>query len=57
VAVLDCRESFGSLVGAGAESYPACFFEDDEDVPLRRRGRGVGRGRGWRGWFCCSGKG
>jgi len=54
-AVLGCRESFGSLVGAGAEAYPACFFEDDEDVPLRRRGRGVGRGSGWRGWFCCGG--
>ena len=57
-AVLGCRESFGSLVGAdpgSGEAYPACFFEDDEDVPLRRRGRGVGRGRGWRGWFCCGG--
>lgn len=57
-AVLGCRESFGSLVGGDGsigEGYPACFFEDDEDVPLRRRGRGAGRGRGWRGWFCCGG--
>jgi hypothetical protein len=56
--VLGCRESFGSLIGGdvgGGEAYPACFFEDDEDVPLRRRR--AGSGRGWRKWFCCGGKG
>ena len=42
--------------GGGGEAYPACFFEDDEDVPLRRRGR-ARSGRGWRKWFCCGGKG
>lgn len=57
-AVLGCRESFGSLIGGDVgvgEAYPACFFEDDEDVPLRRRR--AGSGRGWRKWFCCGGKG
>lgn len=59
-AVLGCRENFGSLGGVDGglgvgEGYPACFFEDDEDVPLRRRGRRAGGGRGWRGWFCCGG--
>lgn len=53
-AVLGCRESFGSLIGG--EAYPACFFEDDEDMPLRRRRR-AGSGRGWRWWVCCGGKG
>jgi hypothetical protein len=56
-AVLGCRESFGSLIGGdvgSGEAYPACFFEDDEDVPLRRRR--AGSGRGWRRWFCCGGK-
>lgn len=58
-AVLGCRESSGSLIGVdvgAGEAYPACFFEDDEDVPLRRRGR-KGSGRGWRRWFCCGEKG
>jgi hypothetical protein len=57
-AVLGCRSSFGSLIGgeiSSGEAYPACFFEDDEDVPLRRRK--AGRGKGWRSWLCCSGKG
>jgi hypothetical protein len=56
-AVLGCRSSFGSLIGGeigSGEAYPACFFEDDEDVPLRRRK--VGRGKGWRSWLCCGGK-
>ena len=53
---------FGSLIGGDAgggmrDAYPACFFEDDEDLPLRRRGRGGRRGRGWKGWFCCGGGG
>lgn len=58
-AVLGCRTSFGSLIGGefhGGETYPACFFEDDEDVPLRRR-RKAGSARGWRRWLlCCGGK-
>lgn len=55
-AVLGCRTSFGSLIGPGRESadvYPACFFEDDDEVPLRRK---RGRGKGWRWWLCCGGK-
>lgn len=55
-----CRTSFGSLIGAemmgSGEGYPACFFEDDEEVPLRRRRR-AGSGKGWRAWLCCGGKG
>jgi hypothetical protein len=57
-AVLGCRSSFGSLIGgeiSSGEAYPACFFEDEEDVPLRRRK--AGRGKGWKSWLCCSGKG
>ena len=57
-AVLGCRSSFGSLMGGdlgSGEAYPACFFEDDEDVPLRRRRAGTGRG--WMWWLCCGGKG
>lgn len=55
-AVLGCRESFGSLGCGESGAYPACFFEDDEDVlPLRRRR--VRGGKGWRWWLCCGGKG
>jgi hypothetical protein len=57
-AVLGCRSSFGSLIGGdlgSGEAYPACFFEDDEDVPLRRRR--AGSGKGWRRWLCYGGMG
>jgi hypothetical protein len=56
--VLGCRSSFGSLMPGdirSGEAYPACFFEDDEDVPLRSRK--VRSGKGWRWWLCCGGRG
>ena len=31
------RTSFGSLLRRDSAQYPACFFEDDEEAPLRRK--------------------
>ncbi|EME38990.1 hypothetical protein DOTSEDRAFT_139901 [Dothistroma septosporum NZE10] len=31
------RTSFGSLLQRDSAQYPACFFEDDEEAPLRRK--------------------